>query len=76
MTRLGQPTLLAILFGYLVFLANNLGSACVAWLWPALLRKLVRVSKEQRITSISGSISSRYGKSADPCTLVAVTRPT
>ena len=44
----------------------------MALLWPLLLRKLVRVSKEQRITSISDFISSRYGKSAHLGTLVAV----
>ncbi len=56
----------------LEFLTIYLGPACVALLWPVLLRKLVRVSKEQRITSISDFISSRYGKSAPLGTLVAV----
>jgi PAS domain S-box-containing protein len=56
----------------LEFLTIYLGPACVALLWPVLLRKLVRVSKEQRITSISDFISSRYGKSAALGTLVAV----
>jgi PAS domain S-box-containing protein len=56
----------------LEFLTIYLGPACVAILWPVLLRKLVRVSKEQRITSISDFISSRYGKSAGLGTLVAV----
>jgi PAS domain S-box-containing protein len=55
----------------LEFLTIYLGPACVALLWPLLLRKLVRVSKEQRITSISDFISSRYGKSASLGTLVA-----
>jgi PAS domain S-box-containing protein len=55
----------------LEFLTIYLGPACVALLWPVLLRKLVRVSKEQRITSISDFISSRYGKSANLGTLVA-----
>ena len=55
----------------LEFLTIYLGPACVALLWPVLLRKLVRVSKEQRITSISDFISSRYGKSAALGTLVA-----
>lgn len=107
MTWLGQPTLLAILLGYLMFLvlvasageafahrlargrirtvtyvlaasvyctawtfygsvglaANRglefltiyLGPACVPLLWLVLLRKLVRVSKEQRITSRTSS---------------------
>ena len=56
----------------LEFLTIYLGPACVAILWPLLLAKLVRVSKEQRITSISDFISSRYGKSAPLGTLVAV----
>jgi PAS domain S-box-containing protein len=55
----------------LEFLTIYLGPACVALLWPVLLRKLVRVSKEQRITSVSDFISSRYGKSAPLGTLVA-----
>ncbi|HEY7869820.1 MAG TPA: histidine kinase, partial [Methylomirabilota bacterium] len=56
----------------LEFLTIYLGPACVALLWPVLLRKLVRVSKEQRITSVSDFISSRYGKAAPLGTLVAV----
>ena len=56
----------------LEFLTIYLGPACVALLWPVLLRKLVRVCKEQRITSMSDFISSRYGKSAPLGTLVAV----
>jgi PAS domain S-box-containing protein len=56
----------------LEFLTIYLGPACVAVLWPILLRKLVRVSKEQRITSVSDFISSRYGKSAPLGTLVAL----
>src|SRR5215510_226915 len=55
----------------LEFLTIYLGPALVALLWPVLLRKLVRVSKEQRITSISDFVSSRYGKSASLGTLVA-----
>ena len=55
----------------LEFLTIYLGPACVALLWPLLLRKLVRVSKEQRITSVSDFISSRYGKSAALGALVA-----
>jgi PAS domain S-box-containing protein len=53
------------------FLTIYLGPALVALLWPTLLRKLVRVAKEQRITTISDFIASRYGKSAPLGTLVA-----
>ncbi len=56
----------------LEFLTIYLGPALVALLWPIVLRKLVRISKEQRITSISDFISSRYGKSANLGTLVAL----
>jgi PAS domain S-box-containing protein len=56
----------------LEFLTIYLGPACVALLWPVVLRKMVRVAKEQRITSVSDFISSRYGKSAGLGTLVAL----
>jgi PAS domain S-box-containing protein len=55
----------------LEFLTIYLGPALVALLWPTVLRKLVRVAKEQRITTISDLIASRYGKSAPLGTLVA-----
>src|SRR5919108_2329274 len=53
------------------FLTIYLGPALIALLWPTLLRKLVRVAKEQRITTISDFVASRYGKSAPLGTLVA-----
>src|SRR3989441_11543969 len=56
----------------LEFLTIYLGPALVALTWPTLLRKLVRVAKEQRITTISDFIASRYGKSGPLGTLVAV----
>jgi PAS domain S-box-containing protein len=56
----------------LEFLTIYLGPASVALTWPVLLRKLVRVAKEQRITSISDFIASRYGKSAPLGALVAL----
>jgi PAS domain S-box-containing protein len=55
----------------LEFLTIYLGPALVAIMWPTVLRKLVRVAKEQRITTISDLIASRYGKSAPLGTLVA-----
>jgi PAS domain S-box-containing protein len=55
----------------LEFLTIYLGPALVALLWPTVLRKLVRVAKEQRITTISDLIASRYGKSGPLGTLVA-----
>jgi PAS domain S-box-containing protein len=56
----------------LEFLTIYLGPALAALVWPTVLRKLVRVAKEQRITSISDFIASRYGKSAGLGMLVAV----
>ncbi len=55
----------------LEFLTIYLGPALVALMWPTVLRKLVRVAKEQRITTISDFLASRYGKSAALGTLVA-----
>jgi len=45
------------------FLTIYLGPTLVAFSWWFLLRKIVRISKEQNITSIADFISSRYGKS-------------
>jgi PAS domain S-box-containing protein len=56
----------------LEFLPIYLGPALLALLWPVFLRRLVRVAKEQRITSISDFVASRYGKSAPLGALVAV----
>ncbi|MGH7278525.1 MAG: sensor histidine kinase, partial [Candidatus Rokuibacteriota bacterium] len=55
----------------LEFLTIYLGPALIALLWPTVLKKLIRVAKEQRITTISDFIASRYGKSAPLGTLVA-----
>jgi len=33
-------------------------------LWWVLMRKIVRISKQNRITSLADFIASRYGKSA------------
>jgi sigma-B regulation protein RsbU (phosphoserine phosphatase) len=56
----------------LEFLTIYLGPALVALTWPFLLRKMVRVAKEQRSTTLSDFIASRYGKSSALGTLVAV----
>ena len=56
----------------LEFLTIYLGPALIAVAWPIVLRKLVRVAKEQRITTISDFVASRYGKSATLGTLVAI----
>lgn len=46
------------------FLPVYLGPTLIAFTWWFLLRKMVRVSKEQNIVSIADFISSRYGKSS------------
>ncbi|MEZ4888517.1 MAG: sensor histidine kinase [Chitinophagales bacterium] len=46
------------------FLPVYLGPVLTAPLWYILLRKIVRISKIQRITSIADFLSARYGKSA------------
>jgi sigma-B regulation protein RsbU (phosphoserine phosphatase) len=45
------------------FLAIYLGVTLIIFSWWYLLRKMVRISKEQNIVSISDFIASRYGKS-------------
>jgi Na+/proline symporter len=46
------------------FLPIYLGPTLVAALWWLLLRKMIRISKRHRITSIADFIAARYGKSA------------
>lgn len=45
------------------FLPIYLGPTLMAALWWIVLRKMVRISKVNRITSIADFISARYGKS-------------
>ena len=45
------------------FLPVYLGPTLVLVLWPYVLEKMVRISAENRITSIADFIASRYGKS-------------
>ena len=56
----------------LEFMTIYLGPTLVfiGWFW--LLRKLVRIGRAQRITSIADMISSRYGKSGTLAALVTV----
>lgn len=46
------------------FLPIYLGPTLMIALWPMVLRKIIRISKANRITSIADFIASRYGKSA------------
>jgi len=46
------------------FLTIYLGPTILAPLWWLIVRKMIRISKQQRITSIADFVASRYGKSA------------
>jgi len=57
------------------FLPIYLGPTLMALLWWFVLRKLIRISKQHRLTSIADFIASRYGKSTflgGVVTLIAV----
>jgi Na+/proline symporter/signal transduction histidine kinase len=54
------------------FLPIYLGPTLMAALWWYVLRKMIRISKAQRITSIADFVSSRYGKSQTLSGLVTV----
>jgi PAS domain S-box-containing protein len=59
----------------LSFLTIYLGPTLMAALWMAVLKKVVRITKANRITTISDFIGSRYGKSlllSSLLTIVAV----
>ena len=56
----------------LEFITIYLGPTLVFVGWWWLLRKLVRIGRSQRITSIADLISSRYGKSPSLAVLVTV----
>jgi Na+/proline symporter len=47
----------------IAFLAAYVGPTLMAFSWWFLLRKMVRISKEQNILSIADFVSSRYGNS-------------
>ncbi|MBJ6145413.1 sensor histidine kinase [Siccationidurans sp. BT559] len=56
----------------LSFVGIYLGPALLAPAWWLVLRKIVRVCRQQRLTSIADFISARYGKSAALGALVTV----
>jgi Na+/proline symporter/signal transduction histidine kinase len=63
----------------LEFLTIYLGPTLVFLAWWMILRKLVRIAKRQRITSIADLVSSRFGKSSRLgviVTLICVTAST
>jgi Na+/proline symporter/nitrogen-specific signal transduction histidine kinase len=54
------------------FLPIYLGPTLVIILWWMILRKIIRISKVNRITSLADFIASRYGKSGALAALVTV----
>jgi Na+/proline symporter/nitrogen-specific signal transduction histidine kinase len=58
--------------GGLSFLGVYIGPTLLAPLWYVLLRKIILISKNQRITSIADFISARYGKSTNIGVLVTL----
>jgi diguanylate cyclase (GGDEF)-like protein len=50
--------------GGISFLPVYLGPTVMACLWWLLLRKMIRIARDNHITSLADFISSRYGKSA------------
>jgi Na+/proline symporter/signal transduction histidine kinase len=54
------------------FLPIYIGPTLVAVLWWTVLRKIIRISKVHRITSLADFIGSRYGKSAALAGLVTI----
>lgn len=56
----------------LSFLTIYIGPTLMACLWWVVLRKMVYISKENRITTISDFIASRYGKSLSLSILVTL----
>ena len=54
------------------FLPIYLGPTLMIALWYLVMRKIIRISKYNRITSIADFISSRYGKSSSLAGLVTV----
>ncbi len=49
--------------GGITFLCTYIGPVLIAPLWIFILKKIIRISKSQGLTSIADFISSRYGKS-------------
>jgi len=54
------------------FLAIYIGPTIAAPLWFLVLKKIIRICKAQRITSIADFISSRYGKNTSLGTLATI----
>jgi len=49
--------------GGMVFLAVYLGPTLIVFLWPILLRRLIKIKEQYKVTSLADLISVRYNKS-------------
>lgn len=49
--------------GGLIFLAVYFGPTLIIFLWPIILRRLIRIKEKYKITSLADLISARYEKS-------------
>lgn len=56
----------------LSFLTTYLGPTLMAAIWLIVLKKVVRIAKANRITTISDFIGSRYGRSLSLSTLITI----
>lgn len=56
----------------LAFLTIYIGPTLMVALWPVVLKKVIRITKANRITTISDFIGSRYGKSLALSTVVTI----
>lgn len=56
-----------------VFLAVYLGPTLIIFLWPIILKKLIRIKNLYKITSIADIISARYDKSRLVGAIVSIT---
>ncbi|MBA4371225.1 MAG: hypothetical protein C0402_00005, partial [Thermodesulfovibrio sp.] len=56
----------------LSFLTIYLGPTLMASLWVLLLRKMIRIAKENRITTLSDFVGSRYGNSLFLSALITI----
>ncbi|MFD1628370.1 ATP-binding protein [Pseudopedobacter beijingensis] len=54
------------------FLAVYIGPTITAPIWVLLLRRIIRICKQYRITSLADFISARYGKSAILGTVITI----
>jgi len=59
--------------GGIIFLAVYLGPTLIIFLWPLILKRLIRIKEKYKITSLADLISARYDKSILLGTFVSFT---